>query len=72
MYILWIGWLYVVLMLVVVIGTDNLPMAGFLLLVLGVFPSWLLFFAAHRRQQLKAEGVIEPRPKRKSPSAEAD
>ena len=72
MYILWIGWLYVVLMLVVVIGTDNLPMAGFLLLVLRVFPSWLLFFAARRRQQLKAEGGIEPRPKRKSPSAEAD
>ena len=35
MYILWIGWLYVVLMLVVVIGTDNLPMAGFLLLEIG-------------------------------------
>ena len=48
MYIIWIGWLYVVLMFA--LGQRTLPMTAFVLIVLGVLPTWLLLFVVRRRQ----------------------
>ena len=44
MYIIWIGWLYVVLMFA--LGQRTLPMTVFVLILFGALPTWLLLFVA--------------------------
>jgi|GEM_PF-2137028 len=63
MFIIWIGWLYVVLMLAV--AQNSIIRSGLVLVLLGVLPSLLLLFIVRRRQQMKAAGLIEPRRKKK-------
>lgn len=62
MLVVWIGWIYVVLMIAV--GQDSLVRSGLILFFLGVLPSLLMFFVIRRRQRLRAEGFIAPRRRR--------
>lgn len=62
MLVVWIGWIYVVLMIAV--GQDSLVRSGLILFFLGVLPSLLMFFVIRRRQRLRAEGIIAPRRRR--------
>ncbi|MCK6435835.1 hypothetical protein [Rivihabitans pingtungensis] len=63
MYIIWIGWLYVVLMFA--LGQRTLPMTVFVLILFGALPTWLLLFVVRRRQAMKANGDIAPRKPRR-------
>lgn len=49
MYIIWIGWLYVVLMFA--LGQRTLPMTIFVLILFGALPTWLLLFVVRRRRR---------------------
>ena len=62
MYIIWIGWLYVVLMLAV--GQASPVRSGMTLVFLGVLPTLFLLFVVRRRQKMKAEGLIEVKNKK--------
>lgn len=59
MLVVWIGWIYVVLMIAV--GQDSLVRSGLVLFFFGALPSLLLFSVVRRRQRLRAEGTIAPR-----------
>ncbi|RXZ42090.1 hypothetical protein [Crenobacter cavernae] len=50
MYLILIGWLYVVLMFAV--AQDSLVRSGFVLFFLGVLPTWLTVWLVHRRRRL--------------------
>lgn len=47
MYLILIGWLYVVLMLAV--AQDSLVRTGIIVFFLGVLPTWLILWIVHRR-----------------------
>lgn len=53
MYLVLIGWLYVVLMFAV--AQESLIRSGFVLFFLGVLPTWLLMWLTVRRRRLKAQ-----------------
>lgn len=53
MLVVWIGWIYVVLMIAV--GQDSLVRSGLVLFFFGVLPSLLLFRIIRRRQRLRAD-----------------
>jgi hypothetical protein len=70
MYIIWIGWLYVVLMFA--LGQRTLPMTIFVLILFGALPTWLLLFVVRRRQAMKANGDIAPRKPRRPRGGQAE
>ncbi len=70
MYIIWIGWLYVVLMFA--LGQRTLPMTVFVLILFGALPTWLLLFVVRRRQVMKANGDIAPRKHKRGEGEERD
>ncbi len=48
MYLILIGWLYVVLMLAV--AQDSVVRSGIIVFFLGVLPTWLILWIVRRRQ----------------------
>ena len=54
MYILLIGYLYVIVMISAVTGASNLPLGLFFFVVLGVLPTWLIFWLTRSKQRKKA------------------
>lgn len=70
MYIIWIGWLYVVLMFA--LGQRTLPMTVFVLILFGALPTWLLLFVVRRRQVMKANGDIAPRKRKQGEGEERE
>ncbi|MDR3426257.1 hypothetical protein [Silvimonas sp.] len=57
MYILLIGYLYVILMIAV--GTGSVALGGAFILFLGVLPTWLIFWLKRGGQIKKAEKCAE-------------
>lgn len=57
MYILLIGYLYVILMIAV--GTGSVALGGAFILFLGVLPTWLIFWLKRGGQIKKAEKRAE-------------
>ena len=58
MYLILIGWLYVVLMLAV--AQDSLVRTGIIVFFLGVLPTWLILWIVRRRhlRRQNADGDI--------------
>ena len=58
MYLILIGWLYVVLMLAV--AQDSLVRTGIIVFFLGVLPTWLILWIVRRRhlRRQKPDGDI--------------
>jgi hypothetical protein len=59
MYILLIGYLFVIVMFSAVVGASNWPLGLFFFVLLAVLPTWLIVLIKRSVQRKKAEVKIE-------------
>lgn len=55
MYILLIGYLFVIVMFCAVVGASNWPLGLFFFVMLAVLPTWFIFWLQRRIQRKKQE-----------------
>ncbi|MCB5196346.1 MULTISPECIES: hypothetical protein [Deefgea] len=59
MYILLIGYLFVIVMFAAVVGASNWVLGLFFFITLAVLPTWLIFWLKRSVQKKKAETKLE-------------
>ena len=59
MYILLIGYLFVVVMFAAVVGASKWALGLFFFIILAVLPTWFIFWLQRRIQNKKAEVLAE-------------
>lgn len=57
MYILLIGYLFVIVMFAAVVGASNWALGLFFFVVLAVLPTWFIFWLQRRIQKKKQDGI---------------
>lgn len=57
MYILLIGYLFVIVMFAAVVGASNWALGLFFFVVLAVLPTWFIFWLQRRIQKKKQDSV---------------